>query len=154
MLPDSVFQYMFSGVNEQDNALSRDVWINCTPAQKILWNYLMDRFHPLTITPNYYLGPTGGCKYYTYDANHIYLALELGMLNQCSSLLSPEMDLYDADNIVVMANLGGAFPYWDTTAAQMKSLTRVYTIENVFFSRVAGASYTYMKFSGYDLLLP
>lgn len=146
-----LWNYLFPSDNGQAITLTREPWMNASPAQVILWNYVMNRFHPATITPIYYLGITAGCEFYSYKPNTYYLALEIGALNQCPSMISPELDFHGVGGFEFLGILGGGFPYWDATDAVCKSLTRVQTMENVWFSYVSGSSYSYMKFSGYRL---
>lgn len=123
-------------------------WKNATPEQHNLWKYASGLIAYTTITPIYYLGLIGGSEFMTYNANKLYIALEV----QFSSLSdgSPAPIIYDENNAISFYVMNLSL-YWDVTAAALKAYIFSIKYENIYFGRVVHNGTQYIKFNGYRL---
>jgi len=125
-------------------------WINATPEQINFWNQVKGIIAWNTITPLFYQGTIAGSEFTAYDADKLYIALELSASSSTGFGTSAgTIALYDELNAVSFYGRNNDI---GLTAADVKTYTiNNVVLKNVYFGRIVVGSLTQMVFNGYRL---
>ena len=152
------YQFLFPQSDIEAHTLTRDVWVNCTPQQKIVWTALMELYHPKTIAPFYYHGPFTALncpfEFGNIVAGTIYFALNICFGTSFSAIknTTPMVELYDdAGN-----DIGGyaeATYYLEPAGVNFWARGNIITLENLYFGGIQNVAtyYETVKFIGYTI---
>lgn len=123
-------------------------------AQVTLWNHVEPLFNWNTITPLFHQGNLAGSEFEIFNANKLYVAIELGFnrnggMPVTGALADASVRVYNHANALVQRwfNLPLAFDTADANYAIPNDIEKV----NQFFGRVVSDVYTQIKFNGYRL---
>jgi hypothetical protein len=123
------------------------LWRNATPEQLNLWNIAKAKIAYTTITPKFFMGAVAGSEFVTYDANHLYIALEIKFgIPPATGGAGIQTNVYDESNTLCMYFANDAILY----NAADRFLGNSMELKNFYFGRIV-SGYTYMMFNGYLL---
>lgn len=126
-------------------------WKNASPALKNLWRIVSTKIAYTTITPLYFMGTFAGSEFITYNANKIYIALNLIMDSVFGGAGAyANITLYDEVNALKMVLGFGSLSY-DPVAPAFHALSNSYRHENIWFSRLVPGGTANFIFNGYRL---
>lgn len=125
-----------------------------SPATKIMWQQIRLLTGEIgAVQQLFYQGVMVGSQFGTYAAGTLYVALDL--LVSCSSTpwsaANKTVTFYDENNALntIFKNCG---VIWDATAAAAATGANDYQIYNIYFSRITGVSYNYIRFIGFKIV--
>lgn len=127
------------------------------PEQRVLINDFYSRFEGLgafNITaaePLYYHGPIAGSVFTVYDANILYLCLDVifGCDHVCNAF-NGTISFYDEINVLLGIYTNQDITF-DTVAFAPNYMKNKLGFTNLWFSRIIALRYNYMKFIGYQI---
>jgi len=129
-------------------------WKGATPTQLNLWGILSTYLvTPITvIVPLHYQGPLAGSEFLNYAADKFYFILKMQLIPEVvtPAVAAKTMTFYDKNNNQQF-KISHDISIWDTTAAAWKYKPTAFTIENIYFSRVAHTVDGNLIFDGYRL---
>jgi len=127
-------------------------WRNATPEQLNFWNCVKGKIAWNTITPLYYQDAIAGSEFLTYNADKLYVALEVEF---SAPHLAPSSNVplvaFRNEADVALFSVTSAdweFKPSDDTATYYLKLI---SFHNIYFSRIEVAQFSSMRFNGYRL---
>jgi hypothetical protein len=149
-------QFLFPSSDVERTPLMRDMWVNCTVEQKILWTAIMEKFHPKTIVPFYYNGEftAGNCPFHfaNYAAGTFYLALDFicGTSYPAIMNMTPMIEFFD-ENFVYQADYSECAYFLEAAGVNFWQRGNIIHIQNTHFGCVnpLAAYYETVKMIGY-----
>jgi len=121
-----------------------------SPSEKVLWQQVfLFCGERAAVRQLYYQGVIAGSEFLTYNANKLYVCLELDLNNGLNySNIQPYARFYNNANAISLYG-GVKDGVWNATAAAIYSTGNDILKTNLIFSRIEVGVYSDMKFIGY-----
>jgi hypothetical protein len=127
-----------------------EIFEAATPEQKILWNDIFLKYgERISITQLNFNGAIAGTEFLNYVARKMYLGYSVHMSAETGAV-QPAMTLYDEAN-AINDIISAPGIVWDVTAVALKYVGTSIEFNDVLFSRLVAAGFTYFSFIGYRL---
>lgn len=123
---------------------------NAPAAFNQLFDHVCDLAPYNTFAELSYHGLAAGTEFLTYNASKMYICCELVASlygNPTPAGVNVFVTLYNEADILHLAGYDSII-FWDATAGNYRHSDNKTTFKNIYFSRLALGSYTYLKFIG------